>query len=943
MAFTEVIHRTLTTTTATTFDNIDLNNQTGGLTLGSLSGNNITINSLLLLSKGTLTLTSTNFITMASSYIFTNGNPTGTNYYGTIKGQGGDLALGINGGTITCQGKTDFMGTLHLNNVILNNTIATGNPGFGANFYSPTSKVFVNGILQLNGGGFVDIYPPYYAKGSTLAYNTGGEYDCRVEWNSASGAGYPYNVHVISTQLNVAFQSNTITKQCAGSMTIESGGSVHMDWGGAMSKPLNILGSLIINGAMVLSTTVGGDLFIDSTFTNNGTFTHNSKLVGFTGTHQQTINGTVKTTEFAYIKIDNTAGVKLADNIRVIDTLNLKNGILTTTNSDTVIFISNPAGSKRTNGYVYGNIKKQFITSAGAQSFRYMVGTPNGYSPARVSFSSVTAGGNLNATAINAKEPNVPDTAYALNRYWTITPSNALKFSNYNASFNYLSSDFKRTFVEATYEPIMSWGKYNSGAGWTYPTKTIYASANSVLISSVPSFSDFTGFACAVITNNPQSVTLCSGNPASFSVTGSETALSYAWQVNNSSGWSLCTSTVYSNVNQSTLNISNIAGLNGYQYRCLVTGVCGSSVTSSAATLTVNNGPTAPVAGSNSPVCTGNSLNLTSSTISGATYSWSGPNNFGSASQNPIINNAQTNATGIYSVTATLNGCSSTPGTTAVTVNPLPLSPVASNGGAVCNGSTLNLYASIVTGASYIWSGPNNFSSTSQNPTLNNAQTAATGIYSVSATANGCTSSAGTTAVTVYAIPSAPTVGSNSPVCTGSTLNLTASSVSGATYTWSGPNGFTSALQNPTPFTVTTTADAGIYTVSVTQNGCTSSAGTTSVSVSPASVAGTVAPNSSSLCPGVGIPLNLSGNTGSIQWQSSTDDITFTNMPGQTGTSVSTGNLSSTTYFRAVVTSGLCSSAISNVATVIITPSPNIVSQSRDTSVCTGKKSYFIY
>jgi hypothetical protein len=65
----------------------------------------------------------------------------------------------------------------------------------------------------------------------------------------------------------------------------------------------------------------------------------------------------------------------------------------------------------------------------------------------------------------------------------------------------------------------------------------------------------------------------------------------------------------------------------------------------------------------------------------------------------------------------------------------------------------------------------------------------------------------------------------------GSTLHLTASTVSEATYAWTGPNGFTSSDQNPTIATVTRSANAGTYSVTATVNGCTSAAGTTSVIV----------------------------------------------------------------------------------------------------------------
>ena len=84
--------------------------------------------------------------------------------------------------------------------------------------------------------------------------------------------------------------------------------------------------------------------------------------------------------------------------------------------------------------------------------------------------------------------------------------------------------------------------------------------------------------------------------------------------------------------------------------------------------------PTAPTVGNNSPIYAGSTLNLSASTIPGATYSWSGPNGFSSASQNPSIPDANTNAAGFYSVTITAAGCSAGPVATAVTINPLALS-----------------------------------------------------------------------------------------------------------------------------------------------------------------------------------------------------------------------------------------------------------------------------
>lgn len=67
-------------------------------------------------------------------------------------------------------------------------------------------------------------------------------------------------------------------------------------------------------------------------------------------------------------------------------------------------------------------------------------------------------------------------------------------------------------------------------------------------------------------------------------------------------------------------------------------------------------------------------------------------------------------------------------------------------------------------------------------------------------------------------------VTNNGPVCAGSTLTLAANALSDATYSWTGPNGFTSALQSPT--LVYADAAKGTYTVTVTRNGCSAAAST---------------------------------------------------------------------------------------------------------------------
>jgi hypothetical protein len=80
-----------------------------------------------------------------------------------------------------------------------------------------------------------------------------------------------------------------------------------------------------------------------------------------------------------------------------------------------------------------------------------------------------------------------------------------------------------------------------------------------------------------------------------------------------------------------------------------------------AAKVTINTTPLSFSASSNStsanPLCIGQTLNLTSTGLSGATYTWSGPNGFTSNLQNPSITNASGSASGIYTVIVNVGKC----------------------------------------------------------------------------------------------------------------------------------------------------------------------------------------------------------------------------------------------------------------------------------------------
>lgn len=143
--------------------------------------------------------------------------------------------------------------------------------------------------------------------------------------------------------------------------------------------------------------------------------------------------------------------------------------------------------------------------------------------------------------------------------------------------------------------------------------------------------------------------------------------------------------------------------------------------------------------------CINNSVALTgSSTTGGVSYSWTGPSNYTSTQQNPAVTTA-----GIYTLTVAdpSTGCTGSDTALVSLNNTAPGASASASGPITCNtGSSATLSGSSSTsGVSYSWTGPNNFTSTSQNPVVTTA-----GIYNLTVTnpVNGCTSTASATVTT---------------------------------------------------------------------------------------------------------------------------------------------------------------------------------------------------
>lgn len=257
-----------------------------------------------------------------------------------------------------------------------------------------------------------------------------------------------------------------------------------------------------------------------------------------------------------------------------------------------------------------------------------------------------------------------------------------------------------------------------------------------------------------------------------------------------------------------------------------------------------------------------------------------------------------------------------------------------SNDGPKCAGNTLSLSVTATGTAplSYEWSGPNSFSSTTQNPSISNAATAASGTYTVTVT-NGCGSSTSGTSATINALPSAIiTPDGPTTFCTGGSVNLNAPTET--SYLWS--TGATTQSIN--------VSASGNYTVQVTNsNNCTATSLATVVTVNALvtpSVSISANPGNT-ICSGTNVIFTAvpthGGASPSYQWKLNGNDV-GTNSDTYSDSSLADGDMI-TCVMNSNASCTSTSSATSNSITInvtsTVTPAVTISSGSGLT-VCGG-------
>lgn len=168
-----------------------------------------------------------------------------------------------------------------------------------------------------------------------------------------------------------------------------------------------------------------------------------------------------------------------------------------------------------------------------------------------------------------------------------------------------------------------------------------------------------------LITTHPNDAACCNYTMATFTA-DADNATAYQWQVSTNGGSTFSNITnggYYSGATGTTLTVSTpLVSMSGYKYRCMATGSCNPAAVTTAANLTVTQGPVFTQHPQNTSTCDGGNATF-SSAISAQgfpSYSWyvstDGGNTYTQVSNGGIYAGANTNTLTITGATTGISG-----------------------------------------------------------------------------------------------------------------------------------------------------------------------------------------------------------------------------------------------------------------------------------------------
>ena len=344
--------------------------------------------------------------------------------------------------------------------------------------------------------------------------------------------------------------------------------------------------------------------------------------------------------------------------------------------------------------------------------------------------------------------------------------------------------------------------------------------------------------------------TICAGQTATLSASSSGNSLD--WFPNTNSGSVINTGTIYTTPTLTSQTTYYVASVN--PTGCHSFGV--------PATVFLYQTSVTPILLTDTTVCKHDSLTISATYISGATYSWNGPGIGTNNTNHILIADADSTNAGIYTLQISGFGCSSP--TSSITIHVLnSLAPIISANDSICENSNYSITVSSNPNYVYEWQGPNNYSNTNDSLNINNATTIQSGTYTITSNLYGCMSTQSTITLTVLQTPPTPTITGNTIVCAGDSILLSVTSNPASTFNWYGVHGFV-GFGNNISFLATDTSFSGYYSVVAANLFCPSSSAYDSISVIPLPVMQVT--NDTSGCDNSALTLSCTSNYGNYSW-----------------------------------------------------------------------------
>lgn len=394
------------------------------------------------------------------------------------------------------------------------------------------------------------------------------------------------------------------------------------------------------------------------------------------------------------------------------------------------------------------------------------------------------------------------------------------------------------------------------------------------------------------------------------------------------------------------ISISNTTTTQSYtnltvptQYRAQVQNGACAPATSSIASMTINPVSVGGTVTANATVCSGsNSGTLTSGGGRvGSILKWQSSTDGGvtwvdiasTLTTHPYLNLTTTTR---YRVQVQSGACPPVFSSVAIiTVNPVTVGGAVGGGTTVCSGSNSgSLTLGPHTGAVVRWEFSTDGGGTWSNianttSTQNYLNLVATRWYRALVRSGVCASQYSTPdSIVVVAASVGGSVSASATVCSGvNTGLLTLMGYQGVVQYWEfstdGGATYTNVVNTTDTLSYFNLTATTLFRANVLQGTCpASNSAVATITVNPISVGGTVGPNDT-VCSGINSgSVTLTGHTGTVQnWESSTDGLVWTNIVNTTVTQAYT-NLTATTYYRAMVKSGVCSVDTSSVDTITV-------------------------